>query len=118
MIGACNIAAVAEAFAYAAKAGLNTNDFFHAIKDGFAGSVVMTNKAPKMIAHDFTPSARISIHQKDLKNAVAFAQELGVEIPLSNMVLGIMNDLVDVGCAGDDHAALAKWFEDKMDTRL
>lgn len=118
MIGACNIAAVAEALAYAAKAGLNTNDFFHAIKDGFSGSVVLTSKAPKMIAHEFTPSARINIHQKDLKNAVAFAQELGVEIPLSSMVLGMMNDMVDLGCAEEDHSALSKWFEDKMDTKL
>lgn len=118
MILACSLASMAEAFAYVAKAGLNTLDFYNAIKDGFASSVALTARGPKMIEHDFTPSARLSIHQKDLRNALSFAQEMGVEIPMTNMVLDFMNELTEMGCANEDHSVLSKLYEQKMDTRL
>ncbi|EIP3425954.1 prephenate dehydrogenase/arogenate dehydrogenase family protein [Salmonella enterica] len=118
MIVACNIAAVAEAFSFAVKAGINPGTLFNAIKDGFAGSKIMNIKIPKIISGDFTPSARIAIHMKDLKNAKLLAQAMGVDIPLSNEVLGFMQELDDNGLANEDHCAIIRIYEDKMGVQV
>ncbi|MDW5299732.1 MAG: prephenate dehydrogenase/arogenate dehydrogenase family protein, partial [Sedimentibacter sp.] len=118
MIVGCNIAAVGEALAFAVKAGLDPEVLFTAIKDGFAGSAVFSSKAPKIISRDFEASARIAVHQKDLKNAVNLADELGIEIPISNMVLDFMNEMEANGKANEDHCAIAKIYEKRMGVEI
>ena len=63
MIVGCNIAALAEGFAFAVKAGLNPKVLYEAIKDGFAGSPVMNVKAPKIISRDFSPNCNNKLNQ-------------------------------------------------------
>jgi len=82
--------------------------------DGFAGSAVLNSKAPKIISRNFEASARIAVHQKDLKNAVHLADELGIEIPMSNMVLGYMNEMEADGKSNEDHCAIAQIYEKRM----
>lgn len=118
MIVGCNIAAVGEALAFAVKAGLDPEVLFTAIKDGFAGSAVFSSKAPKIISRDFEASARIAVHQKDLKNAVHLADELGIEIPISNMVLDFMNEMEADGKVNEDHCAIAKIYEKRMGVEI
>lgn len=118
MIVGCNIAAVGEALAFAVKAGLDPEVLFIAIKDGFAGSAVLSSKAPKIISRDFEASARIAVHQKDLKNAVHLADELGIEIPISNMVLDYMNEMEADGRVNEDHCAIAKIYEKRMGVEI
>lgn len=114
MIVGANLIAVSEAFAFAAKAGLDPEVLFLAIKDGFAQNAVMDAKVPKMISRDFTPSARIAVHQKDMKNALQFAGEMGVEIPMSSIVLDYMNRMEEEGLINEDQCALVKMFEKDM----
>lgn len=114
MIVGCNIAAVSEGFGFAVKAGIDPEVLFHAIKGGFAGSEVMNSKIPKIISRNFEASARIAVHQKDLKNAVSLADEMGIEIPLSKMVLDYMNEMEDDGKVNEDHCAIAKIYEKAM----
>ena len=118
MIVGCNIAALAEGFAFAVKAGLNPKVLYEAIKDGFAGSPVMNVKAPKIISRDFSASARIAVHQKDLKNAVHLAKQLGVEIPLSAKVLDYMNQMETAGKVDEDHCAIARIYERDMGVEI
>lgn len=114
MIVGCNIGAVSESLAFAVKAGLDPEVLFNAIKDGFAGSEVLKLKAPKIISRNFEASARIAVHQKDLKNAVMLAEQLGVEIPMSKMILGYMNEMEAEGKINEDHCAIAKIYEKNM----
>lgn len=114
MIVGCNIGAVAEAFAFAVKAGIDPETLFYAIKDGFAGSAVMNIKAPKIISRNFEASARIAVHQKDLQNAMKQADELGVEIPMSKMILDLMNQMEADGKVNEDHCAIARIYEKNM----
>lgn len=118
MIVGCNIAALAEGFAFAVKAGLDPKVLYEAIKDGFAGSPVMNVKAPKIISRDFSASARIAVHQKDLKNAVRLAEQLGVEIPLSAKVLDYMNQMEVAGKVDEDHCAIARIYERDMGVEI
>lgn len=118
MIVACNIAAACEAFAFAVKAGLNPHTLFDAIKDGFAESKIMNIKIPKIMSGDFSASARVAVHMKDLKNAKRLAEEMKVDIPLSNEVLGFMEQLEHEGHINDDHCAIARIYEEKMNIKI
>lgn len=118
MIVGCNLVSVGEAYAFAAKAGLDPQVLYHAIKDGFAQSAVMDIKVPKILSRDFTASARIAVHQKDMKNAMQLANEMGVEIPMSAIVLNHMNQMEEMGLIHEDQCALIKVFEKQMDIQV
>ena len=114
MIVGCNLVAVGEAYAYAVKAGLNPARLYEAIKDGAAQNAVMDIKVPKILARDFSASARIAVHYKDMKNAVNLADEMGVEIPMSAVVLNCMRQMEEDGLIDEDQCALVKVFEKDM----
>lgn len=114
MMAGIHLGALGEAFAFGAKAGIDPETLFSAIRNGFAQSAIMDAKAPKLIAGDYTATARTAVHQKDLKNAVKLAYELGVAIPLSQIVLDEMNQLEAQGDINLDHCAVAKIYEQNM----
>ncbi|MFV0313474.1 MAG: NAD(P)-dependent oxidoreductase [Anaerotignum sp.] len=114
MIVGCNLIAISEAYSFAVKAGLDPEVLFHAIKDGFAQNAVMDIKVPKIISRDFSASARIAVHQKDMKNAIQLAEDMGVKIPMSDLVLDYMNRMEDAGLIHEDQCALVKMFEEDM----
>lgn len=112
MIIGAGIAAVAEAFAYAGKAGLDQTTLFEAIRSGGAGSSVLEVKGPKMIHRDYTPSSRLSIHLKDLHNAQQLAQDMGAYTPLADLSARLMEQLEQQGRGGEDVAVLLDLFEE------
>jgi 2-hydroxy-3-oxopropionate reductase len=114
MIVGCNLIAVSEAYAFAVKAGLDPEVLFDAIKGGFAQNAVMDVKVPKIISRDFSASARIAVHQKDMKNAAQLAKDMDVEIPMSTLVLHYMNRMEEAGLINEDQCALVKMFEQDM----
>lgn len=118
MIVGCNLIAVSEAFAFAVKAGLDPTVLYQAIRGGFAQNAVMDIKVPKIVSRDFSPSARIAVHQKDMNNAVKLAGEMGVEIPMSALVLNYMNRMEEAGLINEDQCALVKMFEQDMDVEV
>ncbi|MDR1702234.1 MAG: 2-hydroxy-3-oxopropionate reductase [Sporomusaceae bacterium] len=110
IIVALNIAAVAEAFTLARKAGVDPNLVFDAIKGGLAGSTVMNAKAPMMIESNFKPGFRIDLHIKDLSNALDTGHGVGSPLPLTAAVMEMMQTLRADGFGQDDHSALAKYY--------
>ena len=111
IIVALNIAAVSEALVLAAKAGVNPEGVFQAIRGGLAGSTVLEAKAPMILAGNFKPGFRIELHIKDLVNALKTAAELDVPIPLAGRVLEIMQALREDGKARDDHSGIVQFYE-------
>lgn len=118
MIAGVHLAVLGEAFAFAVKAGLDPEVLFDAIRVGFAGSPIMEAKAPKLISGDYTPAARVAVHQKDLKNAAKLAADMGVKIPLAQIVLDQMNELESMGLVNEDHCAMAKLYERDMGVHI
>jgi 2-hydroxy-3-oxopropionate reductase len=111
IIVAVNIAAVGEAFTLGAKAGLDPQVIFQAIRGGLAGSSVLETKAPMMFGRNFKPGFKIRLHHKDLQNALSTAKDLGVPLPLSSFVQQIILSLMTEGRGEEDHSALATFFE-------
>ncbi len=111
MIVALNIAAVSEAMVLAAKAGVEPEKVYQAIRGGLAGSAVLEAKMPMILAGNFKPGFRIELHIKDLLNAMDSAHELGVPIPLSGQVLEFMQALKVDGKGKNDHSGLVQFYE-------
>lgn len=111
VIVAANIAAVAEGFMLAKKAGVDPNTVFQAIRGGLAGSTVMDAKGPMMLANNTAPGFRIDLHIKDLNNAIDTAHEVGAPLPLTSQTMEMMQYLKANGMEKYDHSALAKYYE-------
>jgi 2-hydroxy-3-oxopropionate reductase len=111
IVVAANIAAVSEALVLAAKAGVNPNLVYQAIRGGLAGSTVMDAKAPMMMDRNFKPGFRINLHIKDLNNAQETASEIHMPTPLTDEVMTMMKSLKDEGMGDADHSALVRYYE-------
>jgi 2-hydroxy-3-oxopropionate reductase len=111
IIVALNIAAVSEAFVLAARAGVDPQAVFDAIKGGLAGSTVMNAKVPMILDGNFKPGFRIELHIKDLQNALDTAHSLGVPIPLTASVMETLQSLKSAGMAANDHSAIVRFYE-------
>jgi len=111
IIVALNIAAMSEAMVLAAKAGVNAEKVFQAIRGGLAGSTVLDAKMPLVLEGNFKPGFRIELHIKDLANALDTAHEVGVPVPLSSAVMEVMQALKVDGKGADDHGGIIQFYE-------
>ncbi len=111
IIVALNIAAMSEAMVLAAKAGVDPEKVFQAIRGGLAGSTVLDAKMPLVLEGNFKPGFRIELHIKDLANALDTAHEVGVPIPLSSAVMEVMQALKVDGKGADDHGGIIQFYE-------
>ncbi|MCL2285881.1 MAG: 2-hydroxy-3-oxopropionate reductase [Firmicutes bacterium] len=110
IVVACNIAACAEAFTLAKKAGVDPGLVLEAIKGGLAGSTVMNAKVPMMLADNFAPGFKIDLHIKDLNNALDCGHNVGAPLPLTAMIMEMMQNLKADGRGQDDHSSLANYY--------
>ena len=106
-----HIQAMGEAFLLACKAGCDPVKVFDAVKGGLAGSNVLNAKVPMVVERNFKPGFRINLHQKDLKNALEAASFYGLNLPVTDMVKGYVDALVDKGKGGDDHGGIVQELE-------
>jgi 2-hydroxy-3-oxopropionate reductase len=108
---ACNIAAMGEALTLATRCGLNPEVVVNAVKGGLAGSAVLNAKGPMLIARNFKPGFRISLHEKDLRNALQTAEANHVFLPLTAQVQQMLSSLMANGKGDLDHSAIATFIE-------
>jgi 2-hydroxy-3-oxopropionate reductase len=111
IIVALNIAAMSEAMVLAAKAGVDPEKVFQAIRGGLAGSAVLNAKMPLVLKGNFKPGFRIELHIKDLANALDTAHEVGVPVPLSSAVMEVMQALKVDDKGTDDHGGIIQFYE-------
>jgi 2-hydroxy-3-oxopropionate reductase len=111
IVVAANIAAVSEALVLAAKAGVNPDLVFQAIRGGLAGSTVMNAKAPMMMDRNFKPGFRINLHIKDLSNVLDTAKGISAPTPLTEEAMKMMLSLREEGMGDADHSALVRFYE-------
>ncbi len=113
MVG-IHLCALGEAAAFATKAGIDLDRLFAAIMGGSAQSWVMDQKASKLLSRDYSASARMAVHLKDINNAMELAGSLNVDLPLTEIVLREMNYVKNRGLVDEDHCAVVKYYEDRM----
>ena len=118
VVVALNIAALSEAMVLAAKAGVEPELVYQAIRGGLAGSTVMDAKAPLMLDRKFNPGFRINLHIKDLANALDTSHEVGAPLPLTASVMEIMQALKIDDFGDSDHGAIVRYFEKQAKIEL
>ena len=106
MIVGITIGAVAEALLLAAKGGADMAKVREAIGGGFADSRILQLHGQRMVDRDFAPRGRMGVQLKDLRNALATAQELGFEAPVTTLFEGLYAQAVAHGLEGLDHSGL------------
>ncbi len=111
VIVALNIAAMSEALVLAAKAGVDPELVYQAIRGGLAGSAVLDAKAPLIMDRKFNPGFRIDLHIKDLNNVLETSHSIGVPLQLTASVMEIMQALKVDGLGDADHGSLVRYYE-------
>src|SRR5690606_6518697 len=111
IIVALNIAAVAEALLFAARAGADPERVREALMGGFASSKILEVHGERMIRRTFDPGFRIRLHQKDLGLALTSARELGVSLPNTATAQELFNACGAHGGHDWDHSAMVRALE-------
>ena len=106
MIVGIGIGAVAEALLLCAKGGADMAKVREAISGGFADSRILQVHGQRMVERDFAPRARVSVQLKDMRNALATAEEIGFAAPITGMLEQLYAEAVEHGLADLDHSGL------------
>jgi 2-hydroxy-3-oxopropionate reductase len=105
MIVGVTIGVVAEALLLCAKGGADMAKVKEAVTGGFADSRILQVHGQRMIERDFAPRGRISVQLKDMRNALATAQELGFDAPITGLLEALYASASENGLSGMDQAA-------------
>ena len=106
MIVGITIGAVAEALLLCAKGGADMAKVREAITGGFADSRILQVHGQRMVERDFAPRAKIGIQLKDMRNALATAEEIGFEAPVTQLFERLYAQADEHGLADLDHSGL------------
>jgi 2-hydroxy-3-oxopropionate reductase len=111
IVVALTIEAVSEALLFASRAGVDPAKVRQALLGGFASSRVLEVHGERMLRRNFEPGARVTLHQKDLHNALSGAREMGISLPATALAQQLFNACVAMGGASWDHSAMLKALE-------
>jgi 2-hydroxy-3-oxopropionate reductase len=106
MIVGITSGAVAEALLLCEKGGASMAKVKQAITGGFADSRILQVHGQRMVERNFTPGARMAVQLKDMRNALATAEEIGFEAPVTALFEKLYADGVEHGLTDLDHAGL------------
>jgi 2-hydroxy-3-oxopropionate reductase len=105
------VAAVAEAFNFAAKNGADVAKVREALLGGFAYSRILENHGQRMLDRNFKPGFKAWMHQKDLRIVMEEAHRLGLMLPAAAATAQLFNAIVGSGMGEDDSIAALKLLE-------
>ncbi|MFV2063770.1 MAG: NAD(P)-dependent oxidoreductase [Chloroflexota bacterium] len=100
------ICAVAEGILFAARAGADPAAVIGSLKGGFAESRVLNEHGARMLEHAFEPGGPVRLQLKDLRTALEVARREGVQLPATEIVTHLYEELARHDGADLDHSAL------------
>ena len=106
MIVGITIGAVAEALLFIQRGGADMAKVKEAITGGFADSRILQVHGQRMVERDFAPRARMSIQLKDMRNALATADEIGFTAPVTALFEKLYAEAIEHGLSDLDHSGL------------
>ena len=111
VIVAITIGAVSEAFILAGGGGADRAQVRTALQGGFASSRILTEHGQRMVERNFEPGGPAKFQVKDLKNALAAAERLGLDLPITRLVNDLFTAMVKSGKGDMDHSGLLTHLE-------
>ena len=111
VIVAVTIGAVSEAFILAGGGGADRAKVREALQGGFASSRILTEHGRRMVDRAFEPGGPAKFQLKDLHNALRAADRLGLELPITKLLHGLFDAMVQGGKGDMDHSGLLTHLE-------
>jgi 3-hydroxyisobutyrate dehydrogenase len=102
---------VGEALLLAQAGGLDLEKTLTAVSGGAAGSWMLSNRGPQVIARDWRPGFTIDLQQKDLRLVLEAADQLGIPALGTSMVFQLYRTLQQQGLGAEGNHALVKALE-------
>lgn len=111
MLVVINQLAVSESLLFAQAAGLDLDATLRAVTGGAAGSWMLANRGPQMVARDWRPGFTIDLQQKDLRLVLEAADELGVPAFGTSLAFNLYRTLQEQGLGSEGNHAMVKALE-------
>ena len=111
IIVAITIGAVSEAFILAGGGGADRTKVREALQGGFASSRILTEHGQRMVDRAFEPGGPAKFQLKDLHNALSAADRLDLELPITKLLHGLFDAMVQSGKGDMDHSGLLTHLE-------
>ncbi len=111
ILTAVGVMAVAEAFNFAAKSGVDPAKVREALLGGFAYSKILENHGQRMLDRNFKPGFKAWMHQKDLRIVMGEAHRLGLSLPSAAATTQMFNAMVGSGLGESDSIAVLQLLE-------
>ena len=115
LLAGVNLAVTSEAIAFGARAGVDPQKIYDVITTSAGNSWMFENRAPHIIADDYTPASAIDIWVKDLDIVLQTGKDLRLPLFLSAAAHQLFMAASSAGYGRLDDAALVKVFEKLAD---
>ena len=106
-----NMLAAAEALLFAQAGGVDLQKALAAVAGGAAGSWMLSNRGPQVLARDWRPGFTIDLQQKDVRLVLSAADQLGVPLPGTALIFQLYRTLQAQGLGAEGNHALVKALE-------
>jgi 3-hydroxyisobutyrate dehydrogenase len=106
-----NALAMCEALLFAKAGGLDMQKALTAVEKGAAGSWMLSNRGPQILARDWRPGFMVDLQQKDLRLVMKAADELETPLLLTPLVFNLYRTLQAQGLGEEGNHALMKALE-------
>ena len=106
-----NTLAMSEALMFAQLSGVDLEKTLNAVVGGAAGSWMLSNRGPQILARDWRPGFTIELQQKDLRLVLDAADEVGAPVSGTSLVFHLYRTLQARGLESEGNHALIKALE-------
>lgn len=118
LLAGVHIATMAEALTFGMTQGVAPEKFVDVITKCAGSSWMLENRAPHIVDGDYTPHSSVNIWPKDLGIVLDIAETAGFDAPITATALQQFRAAADMGLGGEDDAAVAKVYAQKVGLRL
>ena len=118
LLAGVHIATMAEALTFGMTQGVKPDQFLEVISKCAGTSWMLENRAPHIVEGDYTPHSSVNIWPKDLGIVLDIAKSGGFDAPISQAAFDQFKRAADMGLGGEDDAAVAKVYAEKVGLKL
>jgi 3-hydroxyisobutyrate dehydrogenase-like beta-hydroxyacid dehydrogenase len=111
LLVAIHALASAEAAAFSVGMGAGLGTTLDLVGKSWGSSTILSRNAPRYVARDFSPASPLRILLKDIRLINEEARELGIRLPLGELVERRLLEGIHAGLGDEDMAALIKLWE-------
>jgi 3-hydroxyisobutyrate dehydrogenase-like beta-hydroxyacid dehydrogenase len=110
LLAGVHIATMAEALTFGMTQGVSPEKFVEVLSKCAGTSWMLENRAPHIVAGDYTPHSQVNIWPKDLGIVLDIARSENFSAPITAAALQQFLAAAGMGLGGEDDAAVAKVY--------